>query len=190
MHKKELRKIYLAKQASLSKSENRERSLHINKHFYEKFDLDDVRYLHLFLSIAEKSEINTSVIINDLWDDWINVKTVVPRVNFEKDVLEHLEFNSESVLKVSDWGITEPLGDEFIDEKKLDIVLVPMLCFDKKGFRVGYGKGFYDKFLSKCRPDCLKVGVSLFQPIEQIDNVEDYDIKLDYCITPEKVWKF
>lgn len=190
MRKSQLRKIYLTKQESLTESERREMSLHINGHFFENFDLDDVRYLHLFLSIAEKGEVDTSFIINDLWGDYVNVKTIVPRVNFEKDVLENLEFNSESKLKVSDWGIPEAVGDEFIDEKKLDIVLVPMLCFDERGFRVGYGKGFYDKFLSKCREDCLKVGLSFFAPVDEIEDVNDFDVKLDYCITPQKIWEF
>jgi 5-formyltetrahydrofolate cyclo-ligase len=190
MRKSQLRKIYLTKQKSLTESERREMSLHINGHFLDNFDLDDVRYLHLFLSIAEKGEVDTSFIINDLWGDYVNVKTIVPRVNFEKDVLEHLEFNSESKLKVSDWGIPEPVGDEFVDEKKLDVVLVPMLCFDKRGFRVGHGKGFYDKFLSLCRDDCLKIGLNLFEPIDEIEDVKDFDVKLDYCTTPQKVWKF
>ncbi len=80
--------------------------------------------------------------------------------------------------------------NEYIDEKKMDIVLVPMLCFDEKGFRVGYGKGFYDKFLSLCREDCLKIGLSLFPPIQKIENVEDYDVKLDFCITPNQIYNF
>ncbi len=190
MKKSTLRKIYLAEQKSLSDTERRGKSLQIGERFFDEFSLDDVRNLHLFLSIREKGEINTSFIINELWSDFINVKTIVPRVDFEKDVLEHLEFNSESKLKVSEWGIAEPIGNEFVDEKKLDIVLVPMLCFDEKGFRVGHGKGFYDKFLSLCREDCLKVGLSLFKPVDEIEDVENFDVKLDYCITPQKIWKF
>lgn len=188
--KSNLRKVYLAEQKSLNKRDNSKKSLQISERLFEEFNLDDVRYLHLFLSIAEKGEIDTSFIINDLWSDFINIKTVVPRVDFEKDVLEHLEFSSESTLKVSSWGIPEPIGNNFIDEKKLDIVLVPMLCFDERGFRVGHGKGFYDKFLSLCREDCLKIGLSLFDPIDEIEDVKDFDVKLDYCITPQKIWKF
>ncbi len=190
MIKSKLRKIYLAKQQTLSESERNEKSLQICGLFFERFGLDDVRYLHLFLSIAEKGEIDTSFIINELWGDLVNVKTVVPRVNFEKDVLEHLEFNFETILKVSHWGIPEPIGNEFVEEKKLDIVLVPMLCFDERGFRVGHGKGYYDKFLSLCREDCLKIGLSLFEPVEEIENVQDFDVRLDYCITPENIWDF
>lgn len=190
MKKKQLRKIYLSKQQSLSQVERRDWSLHINSQLFAEFYLDDIRYLHLFLSIAEKGEINTSFIINDLWSDWVNIKTVVPRVNFEKDVLEHLMFDSETTLKVSHWGIPEPVGERSVDEQKLDMVLVPMLCFDERGFRVGHGKGYYDKFLSLCREDCLKIGLSFFAPVKEIEDVKDFDVKLDYCITPEKIWKF
>jgi 5-formyltetrahydrofolate cyclo-ligase len=190
MKKNKLRKIYLTKQKSLSNAERRERSLHINGKLFENFDLDDIRYLHLFLSIREKNEVDTSVIINDLWSDYINIKTIVPRVDFEKDMLEHLEFNSEGKLKLSSWGIPEPVGDKLIDERKIDLVLVPLLVFDKRGYRVGYGKGFYDKFLSKCRPDCRKVGLSFFEPVEEIEDIHEYDVKLDFCITPEKIWNF
>lgn len=190
MNKSELRKIYLARQKDLIPSERKSKSLRVYEQFFEHFDLDDVRYLHLFLSIAKMNELNTYPFINDLWGDWINIKTIVPRVDLEKNNLEHVEFHSDSKIKVSDWGIPEPIGDELVDEKKLDLVLVPLLCFDKKGFRVGYGKGFYDKFLIKCREDCLKIGLSLFGSVEQIEDVKNFDVKLDYCITPQKIWQF
>ncbi len=189
MKKPKLRKIYLAKQTSLSEVERRERSLQISRQFFTNFDLDDIRFLHLFLSIAENNEIDTSFIINDLWGEYINVRTIVPRVDFEADVLEHLKFDSESTLKVNHWGISEPIGVELVDEKKIDLVLVPLLCFDKKGYRVGYGKGFYDKFLATCREDCLKIGLSFFEPIEEIEDTHKFDIALDYCVTPHKIWK-
>lgn len=188
--KSKLRKIYLAKQSSLTPIERRDRSLRISEFFFGNFDLDDVRNLHLFLSIAEKNEIDTSFIINDLWGDHINVKTIVPRVNLEKNVLEHLEFNSDTTLKVSSWGIAQPTGDDLVEEKKIDLVLVPMLCFDERGYRVGHGKGYYDKFLSKCREDVLKVGLSFFPPVKEIEDIKDFDVGLNYCITPGKIWKF
>jgi len=88
------------------------------------------------------------------------------------------------------WGISEPFTGEIIDDKEIDLVLVPLLCFDEMGYRVGYGNGYYDKFLANCRKDCLKVGVSFFEPIGEIEDVREFDIRLDYCVTPEKVWRF
>jgi len=190
MKKSKLRKIYLTKQISLSEVERRERGAQISRQFFTNFDLDGIRFLHLFLSISEKNEIDTSFFINDLWSDYINIRTIVPRVDFEADVLEHVKFNSESTLKVSNWGIPEPVGNQLIDEKKIDLVLVPLLCFDERGYRVGHGKGYYDKFLSKCRKDCLKIGLSFFQPIEEIEDLHKFDVPLDFCITPERIWSF
>jgi 5-formyltetrahydrofolate cyclo-ligase len=55
---------------------------------------------------------------------------------------------------------------------------------------VGYGKGFYDRFLSDCRPHCIKIGLSFFEPEIDIVDVLESDIKLDYCVTPESVFTF
>lgn len=172
------------------KLQRREKSLQITKNLFANFGLQNVRYLHLFLSIAEKGEIENFFIYQSLLRHFPDVKVIVPRVNFEKDFLQHIEMNNNTLLQINRWGIPEAVGDEFIDEKKLDIVLVPMLCFDERGFRVGYGKGFYDKFLSKCREDCLKVGLSFFAPVDEIEDINDFDVKLDYCITPQKIWEF
>ena len=65
------------------------------------------------------------------------------------------------------------------------LVLVPGVCFDQTGHRVGYGKGFYDRFLKTCRPGCLKVGLSYFEPVDPIDDVHDGDVRLDFIVTPE-----
>jgi 5-formyltetrahydrofolate cyclo-ligase len=137
----------------LSKTDSRTKSLRITEKFFDNFDLENVRFLHLFLSILEKGEIDTSFIIDKLWKDIPGIKTVVPRVDFKRDILEHLEYNQGTELEKSHWGIYEPVGDELIDEKKFDVVLVPMLAFDERGYRVGHGKGYYDKFLNLCRKD-------------------------------------
>lgn len=70
------------------------------------------------------------------------------------------------------------------------MVLIPLLAFDKNGYRVGYGKGFYDRFLAECRPDVVKVGLSVFEPIDEITDLNEFDIKMDFCITPNRVWQF
>jgi len=63
------------------------------------------------------------------------------------------------------------------------VVIVPLLICDLNGYRLGYGKGFYDRFLSECRADVLKIGLNYFEPIAQIPG-EDTDIPLDFLITP------
>ncbi|RYZ27704.1 MAG: 5-formyltetrahydrofolate cyclo-ligase, partial [Chitinophagaceae bacterium] len=77
-----------------------------------------------------------------------------------------------------------------IDPKEIDLVVVPLLTFDKKGYRVGYGKGFYDRFLHQCKKDCIKIGLSYFDPIEAVDDANEFDVTLDFCITPQKAYVF
>jgi 5-formyltetrahydrofolate cyclo-ligase len=91
---------------------------------------------------------------------------------------------------ISAWQISEPLHDEFIASQLIDLVLVPLLCFDWRGFRVGYGKGFYDKFITNCRQDCLKIGLSYFAHVDEITDIHEFDEKLDFCVLPNSVIKF
>jgi 5-formyltetrahydrofolate cyclo-ligase len=190
MLKSELRKIYLAKQKSLSEVERNEKSRQIANLFFQSFDLNDVNFLHCFLPIEKFREVNTKLIFEKLREIFPNVSTLVPRVNFQTGEIENLIFSAETKLVQSVWQIDEPDHDECVETKKIDLILVPLLCCDAKGFRVGYGKGFYDKFLKNCRRDCLKIGLSYFAPIAEISNAEAHDIKLNYCVTPDKIYKF
>lgn len=187
MQKKELRKIYLEKMKSLSASEREEKSRLIAELFFDKFDLENVNYLHLFLAIKKFSEIKTDFIFRRIWRDFPQIQTVVPRVDFAENLIRSVEFDEAVKLHANKWEIHEPSGEKFVENDLIDAVLVPLLCFDERGFRVGYGKGFYDKFLAECRADILKIGLSFFQPIREITEVSEFDIKLDFCITPEKI---
>lgn len=170
--------------------ERLQKSQKIGESFFENFNLKKIETLHIFLSMERFNEIETKFIYEKIWRDFPKIKTVVPRVNSATQQLESHEFHGATKLSISSWQITEPTEDYLVEPTEIDLVVVPLLCFDKKGFRVGYGKGFYDKFLVNCREDCLKVGVNYFSPIEKISDINKYDVTLDYCVTPEKVYKF
>jgi 5-formyltetrahydrofolate cyclo-ligase len=70
------------------------------------------------------------------------------------------------------------------------MVLIPLLAFDQTGQRVGYGKGYYDRFLANCRPDCIKTGLSFFPAEDKITDTNTFDIAMDFCITPDKIYEF
>jgi 5-formyltetrahydrofolate cyclo-ligase len=93
---------------------------------------------------------------------------------------------SNDSLITSAWGILEPNPQtcQKVPITDIDLVIIPLLAFDASGNRVGYGKGFYDRFLQDCRPDTLKIGVCLDEPVQRIDDVEAHDIPLDLCISP------
>lgn len=189
MNKSELRKIFLAKQKSLSSGERIEKSRAISEQFFENFDLAKINFLHSFLPIEKFHEIDTNFIFQKIWKDFPRVKTLVPRVDFESFEMKNLLYDAETELLQNAWNIHEPLHDETIETEKIDAVLVPLLCFDVRGYRVGYGKGFYDRFLKNCRADCLKIGLSYFAPVEKIADADEFDVKLDFCATPFAVYR-
>ena len=190
MIKSELRKIYLEKQKSLSDAERNEMSIKIADGFFKKFNLADIRFLHVFLPIEKNREIETAFIYKRLWLDFPHITTIASRVDFRTMTLENLKFLRDTKLVRNRWHILEPTEIELIENEKIDAVLVPLLCLDERGFRVGYGKGFYDKFLSECRADCLKIGLAYFPPIREITDAQPFDVRLDYCVTPETVFSW
>lgn len=187
MTKAELRKIYLAKQRSLSPEIHAENSSRISGHFFSGFDLAEIEVVHCFIAIEKFNEIDTSLIFQRLWREFPHITTAVPRVDFGSGEMRSLRFSPETDLVTNIWGIHEPSHDKFVETAGIDMVLVPLLCFDEVGHRVGYGKGFYDRLLSRCREDCLKIGLNYFPPVAEISDVDEADIRLDYCITPDGV---
>jgi 5-formyltetrahydrofolate cyclo-ligase len=127
--------------------------------------------------------------LSDLKVD-IGQRAGIPKVNNETSALEHFYFEGLHQLTTNTWGIQEPKQGIPTEIEKIDLVLVPLLAFDNHGHRVGYGKGYYDKFLAACRPDCKKIGLSLFASEEKIDDVHTKDISLDSCITPMGIIEF
>lgn len=190
MFKSELRKIYLEKRKDFQAEEIKEKSLQIAERFFKNFDLSKINYLHSFLPIERFNEIDTRLILHRVWFEFAHIETVVPRINFGTDELENLKFTPVSELIQNAWMIHEPAHNELVESEKIDAVLVPLLAFDGEGFRVGYGKGYYDKLLKNCRADCLKIGLSHFPPIEKIADVNAFDVRLDFCLTPDEIFKF
>jgi len=115
---------------------------------------------------------------------------VMPRIHHSNGDMDAVIFEEGQTLILNPFGIAEPAGGEVVDPEEIDLIFIPMLAFDQQGYRVGYGKGYYDRFLSRCRRDCLKVGLSFFEPIEMIEDVHAGDVRLDLCITPEQVYQW
>ena len=190
MEKSELRKIYLEKRARLSAAEVAKASGEIAERFFKNVELPPGGIVHTFVRIGRFNEIDTSVIYYRLWRDRPDIATAAPRTDLETGDIESAAFEAGSDWEENRFGIREPAGGRLIEPRDIDVVIVPLLCFDRTGHRVGYGKGMYDRFLAQCRPDCVKVGVSLFPPVDAIDDVIETDVPLDVCITPATVYRF
>lgn len=158
---------------------------------------DSIRlYISTFLPIRHQNEVNTWPLIHRIWAEHPEIQLAAPVAHTDTRALTHYPLAPETSLIKNRWGIPEPLPTTRcrpvgpLLPTDFDLILVPLLIFDKQGHRVGYGGGYYDRFLDQCRPDCLKIGLSLFEPIEQIDDVEETDIRLDVCLTPTSVYRF
>ena len=157
--------------------------------FFNNFDLSNIKTIHIYLPIVSKVEVNTWVIINQLKQAFPHIDIVVPKSNFEENTMDNYILVQED-LKVNKWGIPEPTKGEVIDPESIDLIFVPLLAFDEKGYRVGYGKGFYDRFFGSLDTNIIKVGVSSFDESVEISDKDQFDIPLDFCISPNKFWNF
>lgn len=190
MTKEELRKIYVQKRSSLSKSEYLRLNKELFRVFFSKADLSATKILHSFLPIERNNEPDTRAIINHIAETRHDIRLVVPRVNKNTQSLEGIFLEPSTVLNNSSWGIPEPQEGVMVDPQNIDTVLIPMVIFDRRGHRVGYGKGFYDKFLTTVRTDCKRIGICFFEPVDEIENIMEFDQPLHQCITPAGSYTF
>ncbi|RTY89281.1 5-formyltetrahydrofolate cyclo-ligase [Flavobacterium sp. GSP27] len=187
MNKTALRKKYKALRNFLSENEIEEKSLAVaNKTL--TLPLWEKTYFHIFLPITEQKEVNTEFILHILSGK--DKEIIVSKADFATRKMTHFLLTDNTRIKKNEYNIPEPVDGIEVPSTKIDVIFVPLLAFDKKGHRVGYGKGFYDKFLSECKPDAIKIGLSFFEPEELITDIFEGDIQLDYCVTPNQVYKF
>lgn len=189
MKKSEIRKIYKEQRKSLTLQEIEKLNDLILINF-QKIPLSAIDCVHTYLASLKLAEPHTANIIRFLQFKNPQLKVVVPRVDVRTQKFDHIHFHDSSELIENAFGIDEPVEGEKISETDIDLVLVPLLSFDKRGYRVGYGKGFYDKFLINCRKDTIKIGLSFFDPVDEIEDINPFDIPLNYCVTPRKLFIF
>lgn len=187
MNKEELRNLYLKRRKELEDEQLEYASAQICERFFTAFDLSSIGNIHIFLPIAEKKEVNTWLIIERIQKQSGHINIVVPKSDLSSGLM-YATYLREPV-NVNKWGIPEPEGNEVFPASRIDMMLLPVLVVDKMGNRVGYGKGFYDKYLENCPIQLIKIGLSIFDPIEKTPS-DPHDIPLDYCITPSATYDF
>ncbi|WBV51622.1 5-formyltetrahydrofolate cyclo-ligase [Chryseobacterium gambrini] len=186
MLKAELRKKYMQKRKALSIDEAFLLSEKIFKNFIEYFKPSQNQKIHIFIPIEKFREVNTQIFVSYFLSGKICV--FVPKIVDTR--LLSVEIFADSKFELNNWGISEPVSDEDSGILDFDFVITPLLYCDRQGNRVGYGKGFYDGFFEKVSEETKKIGVNYFNPEENIDDVWENDIPLDYLVTPDAVLSF
>lgn len=187
MNKKELRIKYKALRKQTSNQDREEMSLAIANKIL-KLPIWENTYFHIFLSIIEHEEVNTEYILHILSGK--DKEIILSKSDFETREMSHFLLTDNTKIRKNRYNIPEPTNGLEVATNNIQVVFVPLLTFDTTGHRLGYGKGFYDKFLAQCKPETIKIGLSFFEAEAFIEEVYESDIKLDYCITPTKIYQF
>lgn len=180
-NKKNIRKSIIAKR-DLKKEEN---SLKDSKIFNNLISLNSYkRAKKVFIYIGFGSEINTKGLIEIMLKEGKEV--FVPKV-LEEEMIA-LKITSLNNLIESKFKILEPVGEKSdIDGEEFDLIIMPGVAFDRSGNRIGYGKGYYDKYLKDVKSDIKKIALAYeLQLIEEIET-EEHDLKVDSIITENEI---
>lgn len=189
MLKFELRKIYREKRSLLTAQERMKMDDLILIQF-QKLSLGPIQTLLSYSPSEIHAEPNTFLFSTYLDHMIPGLETCYPVTDFESLTMKAMRVNDYTEFNMTKHGIEEPADGIEIDPAEIDLVFIPMLICDRKGYRVGFGKGFYDRFLSLCKPGVIKVGFSYFEPVDAISDTHQFDIPLNFCITPEHVIEF
>lgn len=171
---------------SLPKSEVTFKSNEIRKRLFILYEFVQAKNVLFYVSTG--NEVDTQELIK--YQLTLKDKIILVPYTFKKDFRLHIsELKNFNELTPKDFGILEPKEQYKRDfnPDKLDIVIVPGIVFDKRGYRIGYGYGYYDRFLKKLNPKTIKIALAFdFQLINRILQ-EEHDVPMDIIITDKEV---
>ena len=189
MTKQELRQSYKFKRSQIPLKE-RLRFDDLLLLQFQQFDYSRIRTVLTYWPMADQAEPNTHLFSGYLRHMVPDLSLAYPLTDTSSRQITALAINENTAYHTNQWGITEPQEGVVMQPLRIDMVFVPLLVCDVTGYRVGYGKGFYDRYLPNCREDVVKIGFSYFEPIEKITDTDQFDIPLTYCITPQHIYEF
>ena len=190
MTKKELRTLYRAKRAALPEKERLRMDDLLLIQFQQLEIPLDVNVLLSYWPLKQYTEVNTHLMTDYLQFRMPGLQVAYPVSDFTDLSMKVMLTNDDTDFRVNQYGIAEPVNGVEIAPGDIDMVFVPLLAFDENGYRVGYGKGFYDRFLARCHEDTIKAGFSFFEPVPAITDIDQFDVPLSIGITPNHLYEF
>lgn len=188
--KNALRKEWLKHRLNLSEPEKNNRSFQIQDLIFSSIKITQFNSVNIFLPVHEKCEVRTWSVIQYFQEKYPQISLSAPKIDSIQDrTMNAVEIEKQTSYVQNKWGINEPEFGRIIPPEEIDLIFLPLITFDQHGHRLGYGGGFYDRYL-KNSPKSLKIGLSFFEPIEKIPEITSFDVKMDLCICPDSVYKF
>ncbi|PKR80589.1 5-formyltetrahydrofolate cyclo-ligase [Brumimicrobium salinarum] len=185
MTKDEIRNHYRALRKELSPEQCIYYSQQITNNFLRAWNFNN-QLIHCFLPIHRLKEVDTVPLIKRLKR---NNKICIPVSNFDKNNMTHKLLNEHTQFQDNAYGIPEPVSGEDVNVEDIQVVIIPLLAADQHGNRLGYGKGFYDRFLTQCSPDTVLIGLTMFDIHEDLEDMGAHDVPLHYVVTPKGIIK-
>jgi 5-formyltetrahydrofolate cyclo-ligase len=189
MTKTELRKVYKEKRSALSLAQ-KDKLEDLMLIQFQQLEIEIPALVMTYAPCAKHNEFDPQLITDFCYFRNPAQTLFYPVVDSGVNTMYCAVVNDETVFAPNEYGIDEPVDGLVMFPEEIDLVIVPLLAFDVKGNRVGYGKGYYDRFLKECKDDVIKIGFSFFDAVPKVTDMNKYDIKLDYCITAERIYSF
>ena len=179
--KQEIRSDMLTQRLSLTREEYTNLSQELMDKAYRLIsEMKKLQVVHIYLPLESKNEPDTWILIDDLRDAFPHLIICVPKTNWEDKSMDSFTLEEGVTLLTDKAGIPYPSKAALVDPQYIDLIIVPLLAHNAHFHRIGYGQGFYDRYLSRCRPDAMKVGLSFSGPVD-FEN-ESFDVPLDLVL--------
>lgn len=189
MTKAELRNLYKQKRLALN-GRDKLRMDDLLLIQFQQLYFENVSTLLTYWPSGSHAEPNTHLFSGYLRHMIPGLQIAYPVINPRTNSFNAILINEDTVYTTNNFGITEPKNGVIIEPFDIDLVLTPLLVCDMQGYRVGFGKGYYDRYLNSCREDVIKLGFNYFDPVEKIDDTQPFDVPLNYCVTTDNIYEF
>jgi len=184
--KADLRKQWLQFRQQLSPEEHAHRSAQIVQHLINWPLLQEAQVIHMFWPMLDRHEVDLRPLWHHLRAQGKQIVLPVMSRHTQLPRLQHIALQSLEMLRQNTWGVWEPIGGATIPVENLDLVIVPALAVDRRGYRLGYGKGYYDAFLQEVQAPTIS---PIFQEAQlEALPAEPHDIPVDYIVTEAGVF--
>lgn len=188
MTKSAIRRAYKQKRIDLSPGE-KDRLEDLLLIQFQSLHVDIPDNIMSFSPIEKYNEYNPILIEEYCFFKNPAATLIYPVTNFRGNSLMPVATKEDTIFEVNEYQISEPTNGTPVSPSIIDLMLLPLIGFNVNGYRVGYGKGFYDKLINDCNPKMLRVGFSFFSEVV-IDDINEFDKKMDICITPDRIFQF